>query len=547
MAKGGIPPGVLGLIVILSVCSNLLMLTGPIFMLQVYDRVLTSGSAQTLLVLLGLVGLLYGLYAVFEFCRSRLLARHGAALALADVTLIPDSATTAARHRLARLLGSPAAVALLDLPWSPIFFLAMFAFHPWIGATALGGAAVLLAIGAAHHMATRTAREGSVLAAEEATAADRTLRQAQACMPGGFGPQTLLRARENKVAGLILAELRLGDLAAGFVAGARGFRLFLQSFVLAVGAWLVLDGQLSGGEMIAGSILLGRALAPLEATLANWTALIRAGDDIAFLRKQHEDRPQPRTRLPAPEGPLLVQGLTIIPPGQRRAVIRGATLQAPPGSVTGICGANGSGKSLLLAALAGRIEGHGQIMLGGHPVAHYGADLARHVGWLPQDSGVFPDTIARNISCRLRDASAEQLHAAARDAGALSTINALPLGMDTRLWPGGPELNLIGISAGAARRVALARAICGGPSLLLLDEPDALLDTAGLAMLLGLLNAERERGTIVVLATHNAAILRACDQRLLLEGGRLAPVRPVEDTTRNPTTVFRPAGWGAQA
>lgn len=525
-----VAPGIVALIVVLSVCANLLLLTGPIFMLQVYDRVLTSRSEQTLLVLLGLVAFLYTLYAVLEFCRTRLLARLGAAIAL-DASAQASGPADLTGRRLAQFLGSPAAVALLDLPWSPIFFLALFAFHPWIGATSLAGAVVLVMIGIVQHLSSKSAQARGVAVSQHLHQSGRVLEASLAGMPGRHVPPRLATAHEDAMDRLILHDLATGDLGSGFVSAARGFRLFLQSFILAVGAWLVLENKLSGGQMIAGSILLGRALAPLEGVLANWTHLMRAVSDRAQLQAGRSDMQAGGTHLPPPKGALRVAGLTVIAPGQRHATIRDAKMTAAPGTITGICGPNGCGKSLFLAALAARVPAHGSIDLGAHPLLHYGSDLFRHVGWLGQTDIAAGGTIAQTIAARIENVSGEQLTKAARDADALTGINALPQGLDTVLPLGAAGGDCGGISAGLSRRIGLARAICGDPALVLLDEPDALLDTGGLAALIRLLDVLRKRGAIVVLVTHNAAVLRVCDQRLLLENGQLVPVRPVEGPT----------------
>lgn len=538
LARAG--AGLMLAVVAFSTLVNLLMLTGPLFMLQVYDRVLVSRSEATLVALFGLTAFLYALMVVLDHARARLVARIGARLArrLERPAFMAAQRLQARRpgdpmaraaasdlDTLQRWLASPVFLALFDAPWTPLFLALIFAFHPALGALALAGAAGLLGLAVLNQILVR---RQATLAAEAAGAADRlggSLRAATDDLTA-LGMQGAACARwQGLRARSLSASISASDRAAFFAAATRGMRLFLQSAMLALGAWLVLRGQLGAGAMIAASIILGRALAPVELAVGQWGAVQAARQSWRRLAALLAAAPTegPRLALPRPRGGLSVRDLVIVPPGQVRAVLRDVSFSVAPGRALGVIGPSGAGKSTLAKALVGAWPAlAGAVRIDGLAIEAYPPEmLGPLIGYLPQRVELFEGTVAENIARLDPDPPAAEVLAAARAAGAHATISGLPLGYDTAVGGEGG-----GLSGGQLQRIGLARALYGNPALVVLDEPDAHLDPEGVAALVACIRGLKARGATVVVFAHRRATLAECDDLLELEAGRVVGFGP---------------------
>ena len=524
----------LGGIALFSVSVNLLMLTAPLFMLQVYDRVLTSRSEETLLTLFLLVTGLYAAQAVIDYCRGRVLARLGeqldglfaAKLFAHDMSNALDRSHSGPSPlsdlaRLRRFMTGPDPASLLDAPWVPVYLLVLASLHPMLGLVGLAGALVVVGLAYLADRATRRDLQRSA----QVEAASRRLHAAAANAAEAtrvLGMEGTLASRFAQLRRKgIAAEAGSGDRGAALASAARGFRLFLQSAILAAGAVLAMRQEVTGGVMIAAAIVLGRSLAPVDRIVSQWRSIAQARsafDRLSALltRDTRSAIPLP---LPQPSGKLVVTGLASAPAGCARPVIAGISFSLEPGDGLGIIGPSGAGKSTLARALigiakpmAGRIEIDGASLSQWTPAA-----LGRHIGYLPQDVQLIGDTVAESIARLDPEARAEDIVQAARDAGAHEMILGLPDGYGTRIGDGGSAL-----SGGQRRRIALARALYGEPALIVLDEPNAQLDREGDVALIGAIRRARSRGAVVIVVTHRQSAVTAVDTLLLMKNGTLA-------------------------
>ncbi|MDG3041324.1 type I secretion system permease/ATPase [Roseicyclus marinus] len=517
-------------IAVFSMAVNALMLTGPIYMLQVYDRVLGSGSRETLLALTVLVAFLFLMMGILDNVRGRVAARYGARLQENLDGRVFRAAMTQA-HRsgqrqtglqdlglVQRLTGSPVFLALFDMPWTPLFLGTIFLFHPWLGWLATGGAGVLVAVTLAnraisHDPVSRT------LAASRAADQTATEMQAEAELIRALGMGDTAFGRWRRQRALALSEgMRASDVMGGFATATRTFRLFLQSAILGLGAYLVLQAEMTAGAMIAASILMGRALAPVELAVGQWGAIAEAAGAWARLRLLLQENPVPpqRMALPRPRARLEVGQLSVVPPGGQAATLRGVGFRIEPGQAIGVIGPSGSGKSTLARAVTGVWRpAAGQIRLDGATLDQYDPDmLGRVIGYLPQSVTLFDGTIAENIA-RLDPApDTEKVVAAARAAAAHDMILDLPDGYETRVSGLGARL-----SGGQVQRIGLARALYGDPVLLVLDEPNSALDNDGSQALNAAIKAMKADGRSVLIMAHRPAAIRECDKLLVLSGG----------------------------
>jgi len=525
---------------------NLLMLAGPVYMLQVYDRVLGSHSGATLAALSGLMVFLFCAMGLLDHLRARIAARIGAVVQdrLDARVFLAASRLSAARpgdplaqtarrdlEAVQRLLISPALMALFDLPWAALFLVLLFVFHPLCGAFALAGGAVLILLTLLNERATRLPLiRAATTAREEEQLADQFGKEAATLRVLGMQQNALQRwaaARRARTG----AALQVSDVAGGFGALTRMLRLLLQSLMLGLGAFLVLRGELTGGAMIAASILLGRALAPVEAVISQWGVITHAREGHARLARLlgRVPPPAPRLALPRPRARLSVQNLTLAPPGEALAVVRGLSFELKPGQALGVIGPSGAGKSSLARALTGHWPAAaGRICLDAAPLPQFGSDhLGRLIGCLPQRVALFDGTIAENIA-RLDPAPepAAILRAATR-AGAHEMILQLPQGYETRLSACGAPL-----SGGQIQRIGLARALYGDPVLLVLDEPNSNLDAEGSAALNQAVRSVKEAGGAVLIMAHRPAAIQECDLLLVLEGGLCTAFGPRDQVLR---------------
>ena len=550
--------GLLTRVGLFSVFVNLLMLTGPLFMLQIYDRVLSSRSEPTLVALFVLVAFLYLMMALLDHSRGLLVARVaarfqdrldrrvlGAAMQRLAVRAGDPLAQTAQRDLdgIHRFVASRVFLALFDMPWAPIFLAAIFIFHPLLGLVALAGGAILVAVALANQRMTKGLQQRAMQLSEEATRLEGQIKN-EAETIQSLGMMGTITARWEKARRATLeADVAAKDRADGFSTSSRTFRLFLQSAILAAGAWLVLQDALTPGAMIAASILLGRALAPVDATIGQWASVQRTQEGWRRLTQLLRETPPPgeRTPLPRPDARLDVESITVTPPGESRYALRMVAFNLEPGQALGVIGPSGSGKSTLARALVGswRLAG-GRVLLGGAPLNQYEPDvLGRLIGYLPQRVTLFEGTIAENISRFDPDPDPNEIINAAHDAGVHDLIVSLPEGYDTRIDARGGML-----SGGQVQRVGLARALYGSPVLVVLDEPDAHLDRDGVAALDRTIQDCRERGITMVIIAHRPAALQSCDMLLVLEKGTRVAFGPQAEVTANMGKKPRPKFQG---
>lgn len=523
-----------------SFVINLLQLTAPLYMLQVYDRVLSSRNETTLLMLTLLVVGLFLMMAVFEFIRSRVLVRVGAVMEARVNTRIFDSAFDAtllgggnARQALTDLtqfrqfLTGNGPIAFFDAPWFPIYIAVCFLLHPWIGWFALGAALILIVLMVITEVATREPLAEANKHANEATNfAHNNLSNAEVVEALGMLPALRRRWKEKNAEHLV--SQALASDRAGLISSLTKFvRITSQSLILGLGAYLALGNEVSAGAMIVGSILLGRALAPIDQLIANWRGFVQARLAYTRLGQLLDSFPlgSPALALPPPKGDVSVEGLIVTPPGGSVPVLRSVSFSIPAGTVVGVIGPSGSGKSTLARALVGIWPPNaGKVRLDGADVASWSkVELGPYLGYLPQDIELFEGTIAENIA-RFGPVDADQVVKAAQAASMHEVILRLTEGYDTPIGPGGAVL-----SGGQRQRVALARALYGDVRLLVLDEPNSNLDDSGEVALVQSLGKMKEQGKTVVIITHRTSVLSAVDRLLLIREGRVQTYGPREE------------------
>lgn len=533
-----------------SAFVNLLMLAGPLYMMQVYDRVLSSGSVETLIALTVLVAFLFGIMGILDLSRSKLMARAGARFQAAldqrvfravirRSAVARDPAAETGRSDLEaiqRLIGSPLAQAAFDLPWTPVFLAGLALFHPLLGLLAVAGGMLLISLALANQLVTARLRgQASSAAQAELLLAEEIRNEAGMIQSMGMLGNAFSRWAGSRNEALV-SGVAANELGAGFTSLTKVLRMFLQSAMLGLGAWLVLRGELSAGAMIAGSVLMGRALAPVETILGQWALAQRARQGWTSLadlltRVPAEGETMP---LPRPDAKLEVDALVLRGADMPRPILRGISLSVGPGQAMGVIGPSGAGKSSLARALTGVLPpASGSVRLGGAALSQYGAEaLGLHVGYLPQQVRLFGGTISQNIARLDPSPDPETIVAAARMAGAHELILNLPLGYDT---PTGSVGNLL--SGGQLQRIALARALYGDPVMVLLDEPNSNLDSEGTAALNTAIRRLKEQGRIVVLMAHRPAAIRECDLLLFIENGAQIAFGPRDDILQKFTTA----------
>jgi ATP-binding cassette, subfamily C, bacterial PrsD len=519
----------------ISCIGNILMLTGPMFMMLVYNKVLSSKSMPTLFALSLLALLLYAFYGLLEGLRGKLMARVGIAFdhrlapTLFDATLkLPLHFGPHARNHdplqdlasIRNFLMGPGPTALLDIPWIPIYFGILFIIHPTLAMTAFGGALFLIALSMLNQILTK----GTMRSANQVHAAALTLlfdakRNAEAAAAMSMGDDLCKRWGAGYVHAISHAR-DLADHASVFGAVSKTARLILQSGMLAAGAFLVIEAQMSPGAMIASSIILARALAPIDQligfwrnTSAAWQALRRLLMLTARLPRavdQQHSMPQPRQKLS-------VRDIAIVPPGSALATVSGVSFEIESGDALGIIGPSGCGKSTLVRALVGAWPtARGEVRFDDALISQYSPDrLADAIGHLPQSIELFDGTIGENIARFRKDATTQQLVEAARLAGVHEMILGFPMGYDTPVGEGGATL-----SGGQRQRIGLARAVFGNPFLVVLDEPNSNLDPLGEQSLNEAIQRMRQQGQIVVIVAHRPSAIFAANKILSLRNGR---------------------------
>jgi ATP-binding cassette, subfamily C, bacterial PrsD len=527
---------------VMSCIINLLYLTGSMFMLEVYDRVLPSRSVPTLIGLIILAGGLYIAQGVLDLIRNRVLGRIGTALdealnARVFETVVKLPLLVGNRNEglqplrdldnVRSFLGGAGPSAFFDLPWLPLYLAICFAFHVMIGLTALVGAIILVTLTLiTEYLSRRPAKEAMTLASRRNDLAAASRRNAEVLvamgMAGRLG-QRWSEANEKYLAG----QQRASDVIGGLGAMAKVLRMTLQSAVLATGAYLVIHQEATAGIIIAGSILSARALAPVDLAIAHWKSFVAARQSWHRLNRLLEQMPQltPPTLLQSPAANLTVEAISVAAPGDQKVIVGEVTFGLTAGQGLGVIGPSGSGKSSLVRALVGVWHPfRGKVRLDGAALDQWSSDvLGRYVGYLPQDVELFAGTVAQNI-CRFdADAPSDKIIAAAKEAGVHDMIVKMREGYNTQVGEQGTAL-----SAGQAQRVALARALYGDPFLIVLDEPNSNLDSEGDEALTRAVRAARERGAIVVVVAHRPVGIEGVDQILVLKDGRMQAFGPKE-------------------
>jgi PrtD family type I secretion system ABC transporter len=512
-----------------SLASNLLLLVSPLYMLQVYDRVLSSGSTDTLIWLTVLAVFLLAVYGAAEAARRRICALAAAEL---DNFLMPKifakfeagtggapalSRDLAQAGRIHTSLQSGSVIPFADLPFAPIFLVALFLVHPFLGMLGLVGAAIVFAVAVTAEMTTRDASRYSQSALTGASEMAAGLeRQRSAMVAMGLVRPAYAKWQAAKLAGQNFA-LQAAKADGKFTAISRTARQILQIFILGGGAALALSQDISAGSIVASSIILARALGPIDQIVGGWRNNVLAWQAWLQLEAhlQDVDESASYTPLPRPEASLVLERLSVVVPGGTQPLIHPFSYTARGGQIIALAGGNGAGKTTFLQTLSGAwMPGSGAARLGGRTLHEWAsADRGRYVGYVPQDVELLPATIAENIG-RLGNAGHEAVIHAAKTAGAHEMIVALPDGYDTRVGPGGSHL-----SAGQRQMVGLARALFGDPVLLLLDEPTANLDAAAAPVLIKALVDAASRGAIIIASSHDRRLIERADTVLLLRSG----------------------------
>ncbi len=520
---------------------NLLTLSGSLYMLQVYDRVIPSRNVATLLGLSVIVLFAYLLQGFFDALRTRMLARVATLfdaglqrpiyMALAGLPLKgarPFIAQQPLRDidQLRAFLSGMGPTAFLDMPWMPIFLITLYVFHPAIGIAASLGAASIIAVTLATERQSRApAKIAMEMSAHRQVFADATRQNADVIRALGMTDrfaERWLRANER----FLDVNIQSTDAQANLGSGAKVLRYVLQSAMLGIGAYLVVIEQASGGIMIASSIMMGRALAPIEVALSTWKQLVAARQSIGRLREivmVTAERERPPVHLPRPRQGLKVRDLTILAPGTDRPIVSNVSFSLEAGMGLAILGASASGKSSLARALVGIWPpAHGTVRLDGATLEQWHSDdLGQHLGYLPQNVALFDGTIAENIARFDPAAPSDAILQAARIAGAHEMTLRLADGYATRIGEGGTVL-----SSGQRQRIGLARAVYGNPFLVVLDEPDANLDAEGERALTQTIAQLRATGRIPIVVSHRTTALAALNMALVLSNGKMIAFGP---------------------
>jgi PrtD family type I secretion system ABC transporter len=530
-------------IAVFSGLINLLGLTGSLFMLEVYDRVLPSRSVPTLVGLAIITASLLVFQGVLEIIRGRMLVRIGNQIDWRLSDRIYDLvARLPLRTRgsgdglqpvrdldtIRSVLSGSGPAALFDLPWLPFYLAICFAFHPLIGLTALAGALVLVLLTLlTDRLSQRSVQKASLLGASRNRLAEASRRNAEVLASMAMSAQLLHRWRKLGVA-YRNQQKSASDISGGFAASGRVLRMMLQSAVLAVGAYLVIHQEASGGIIIASSILTGRALAPVDLAIGNWKNFIAARQSWQRLEKLLALLPSQTAQLPlpAPTRILSVDKLSVTAPESDKVLVADVGFMLKAGSALAIVGASGSGKSSLVRALVGAWRpSRGVVRLDGASLDQWPPEaLGGHIGYLPQDVELFEGSIAENIARFAPNPSMEAVLAAANAAGVHQLIVSLPDGYNTQIGEQGASL-----SAGQRQRVALARALYGNPFLIVLDEPNSNLDADGEEALTRAIMSVRARGGIVVIVAHRSSALAAADFVMTMVHGRQQAFGPKDE------------------
>jgi len=546
-------------VAVFSGVANMIMLAGPLYMLQVYDRVLASRSVPTLVALSLFLVIAYAFQGGLDVVRSRLVVRIASMLDLRLERSVHDSLIRLANQnrssteahqpvrdldQIRSFLTGPGPTAIVDLPWAPVFLAICFLIHPWLGFAALGGAIVLLVFTV---LTERRSREPVRAMAQSAgvrsATAELTRRSSETVV--AMGMATTLASRWQQVNDRYrTASTQASDVTGLFGSVTKVMRMLLQSAMLGIGAYLVIRQELSAGAMIAASIMMGRALAPIEIAIGNWRSLTSARQSLLRLSKILGQLPatRDRTSLPRPVNRFDVEHVAVAAPGGKATILADVHFGLSAGEALAVVGPSAAGKTSLIRTLTGVWPtARGKVRLDGATLEQWDEDaLGAHVGYVGQNVEFFDGTIAENIARMSLTPDSDAVLTAGRAAGAHDMILRLPGGYDTRIGDASTVL-----SAGQRQRIALARALYGDPFLVVLDEPNANLDSEGETALHKVLGELKARGAIVVIISHRPSALEQCDKILVLSNGAQQTFGPREAILRkSPAHQLRPAVAG---
>lgn len=541
-----------------SLFVNLLMLVPAFYMLQVYGRVVTSGSIPTLVMLTIIMSVLMITMGLLEWTRSRIMVRISAKI---DESLSPDVYDASFRRALAsggmdanaqplsdlnglrQFMTGNGLFAFFDVPWLPIYIWVMFMFHPSFGWFAIAAAILLIILAVFNERLTaKTLAQANGENQMSALTTSKNLRNAEVIESMGM-LQTLRdrwRLRQERV---IALQSMASDKAGIITSMSKTFRQLVQSLILGLGAYLAIQQEISPGLMIAGSLLLGRALAPIDLMIGTWKGFVAARGQYGRLNKvlaEQQNMPE-RMSLPAPTGQISVEQLVVAAPGQKQPILKSLSFAVPANTVVGIIGPSASGKSTLARAMLGVWQPqHGAVRMDGAEITQWDkTELGPHIGYLPQDIELFEGTISENIA-RFGEVNADKVILAARQAGVHEMILQLEEGYDTVIGSTG-----VSLSGGQRQRIGLARAIYGQPRLIVLDEPNSNLDEVGERALASAMRALKSAGSTIFIITHRTSVLSQVDMLLVLREGvitQFGPTKTVMAELNAQSAVSKAAG-----
>lgn len=531
---------------VLSIFINLLMLTGPIYMLQIYDRVLSSSSVPTLFVISTLAVALYLFYGLLEAMRARVILRIGQRI---DAQISPESYDISTKlplilgakasslrpvndiDTLRQFMSGPGPAAIFDVPWLPIYLVMIFLFHPVLGLTALGGAVVIsVLIGLREMITHKPVKEFTDEISRRGRLVENTRRNSEVVQAMGM-MHSLKDRWQHGNNEYLDKQRRMADATGAFGTIVKTLRLLLQSMILGVGAWLVIGQEISAGVMIAASIMTSRALSPVEQAVAHWSGFVSARQARKRLKEVFEKRfdQTGKMELPIPTDKIVLEQVCCGPIGVQQIIVQGVSLELNAGDGMGIIGHSGSGKSTLARAIVGITPVlRGSIRFDGSELEQWPPEsIGKIIGYLPQDVQLFDGTISENISRFTANADPNMVIEAAQNANVHDMITALPEGYNTIIGTGGYLL-----SAGQQQRVALARAIFGKPFVVLLDEPNSNLDAEGENALAHAIINLRKAGSIVIVIAHRPNAIGAVNKVLCMNEGKPVALGPRDEVLK---------------
>ena len=529
-------------VMVFSFFSNLLMFVGPLYMLQIYDRVLSSRNEMTLAMLSVIAIALLASYGLLELVRSRLLVRAGLQYdevvsnpvfhrAVQQQTANPSSNSQIVLKdidKVREFISGQGLLAFFDAPWVPLFLALVFAFHPWLGFVALTGAIIIFALALINELSTRAPLKDAGEASQGANHfMATTLQNSEVIRALGMEKQ-LTNRWQNQHNEMLGYQSKASERVGAIMATSKFIRMSLQIAILGTGAYLAIHQVISPGIMIAASIVMSRALAPVEQSVGNWKQFVSARSAHDRLKKLFAAVPaeEERMELPEPKGELAVESLYAAVPGTRDPLLRGISFSVEAGEVLSIIGPSGSGKSSLVRHLVGAIApSSGAVRLDGTEIQHWEPNqLGRNLGYLPQDVKLFRGSVGENISRFEEETQDLDIVAAATLSGAHDMVQKLGDGYETDVGDGGTSL-----SGGQRQRVGLARAVYKYPSLVVLDEPNSNLDNLGEQALINCITELKTMGKTVVLVTHKAGLLALSDKTVMLRDGMVEKFGPTQD------------------